>query len=133
MTDGEAQVRWLVEWARAQGTLGEWSLLYNAELLLLELACAAPLEDTRWSRLAFDVECRLGELDAADATLAEHGLVLNLDAAGPPGLHTVAAALLWSATKRHASEARASVDPSARSPSSRHGPGTIARTRTTTP
>ena len=94
MTDGEAQVRWLVEWARAQGTLGEWSLLYNAELLLLELACAAPLEDTRWSRLAFDVECRLGELEAEDPTLPQRGWAVQLEEVPPHKLLLVLDTLL---------------------------------------
>lgn len=82
MTDVEAQVRWLVAWAPGQGALGEWSLLYNLEIALLTLACAAPLEDGRWTRLAFDIECRLGELEAEDPTLAVRGVWLDL---GVPG------------------------------------------------
>lgn len=62
--DLEARARWLIRQARRLGSNEEWSLLYELEIALLTLARQAPLEDGRWSRLAFDVECRLGELEA---------------------------------------------------------------------
>ena len=64
MNDVEARTRWLIRQARQLNPAEEWSVLYDLEIALLTLACAAPLEDGRWTRLAFDVECRLGELEA---------------------------------------------------------------------
>ena len=69
MTDVEAWARWLIRRARQLNPAEEWSVLYDLEIALLRLACAAPLEDGRWTRLAFDIECRLGELEADERAL----------------------------------------------------------------
>lgn len=79
MNDVEARARWLIGQARRLGPAEEWAVLFNFEVTLLQLALEAPLEDSRWSGLAFDVECRLGELEAPDPTLAERGFVLDVD------------------------------------------------------